>query len=100
MWTVNGSWAAGAARMGTLQKQRIRYIIGGGYAARFAMIWLLARPRAALGAREPGGMVTKLLLLFARLLMDLLPMAAFALAGFGLLSATEPPRAASQAFSP
>lgn len=32
MWSVNGSWAAGAARMGTLQKQRIRYIIGGGYA--------------------------------------------------------------------
>ncbi|HRI59099.1 MAG TPA: BamA/TamA family outer membrane protein [Saprospiraceae bacterium] len=32
MWTVNGSWAAGAVRSGTLQKQRIRYVIGGGYA--------------------------------------------------------------------
>lgn len=68
-------------------------IIGGGYAARFAMIWLLARPRAALGARTPGGLLPKLLLLLARLVIDLLPMAAFALAGFGLLSATEAPRA-------
>lgn len=68
-------------------------IIGGGYAARFAMIWLLSRPRAALGARLPGGLPAKLLLLLARLVIDLLPMASFALAGFGLLSATEAPRA-------
>ncbi len=68
-------------------------IIGGGYAARFAMIWLLARPRKALGARSPGGLPAKLLLLLARLVIDLLPMASFALAGFGLLSATEAPRA-------
>lgn len=31
MWTVNKSWGAGGARMGTWLKQRIRYIIGGGY---------------------------------------------------------------------
>ena len=68
-------------------------IIGGGYAARFAMIWLLSRPRAGLGARAPGGLPAKLLLLLARLVIDLLPMASFALAGFGLLSATEAPRA-------
>jgi hypothetical protein len=32
MWTVNGSWMVGGARMGTWLKQRIRYVIGGGYA--------------------------------------------------------------------
>lgn len=68
-------------------------IIGGGYAARFAMIWLLSRPRRALDARTPGSLATKLLLLLVRLVIDLLPMASFALAGFGLLSATEAPRA-------
>ncbi|OYQ36029.1 Mechanosensitive ion channel protein [Niveispirillum lacus] len=68
-------------------------IIGGGYAARFALIWLLSRPRSALGARVPGGLAAKLVLLLARLGLDLLPMAGFALVGFGLLSATEPPRA-------
>ncbi|MFV3127433.1 mechanosensitive ion channel domain-containing protein [Niveispirillum sp. KHB5.9] len=67
-------------------------IIGGGYAARFAMIWLLSRPRRALGARAPGGLLAKLVLLFARLVLDLLPMGAFALVGFGLLSGTEAPR--------
>ncbi len=67
-------------------------IIGGGYAARFLLFWLLARPRAALGSRPPAGAVTKLLLLFARLLLDLIPMAAFALAGFGLLTNTDAPK--------
>ncbi|MFY8095471.1 MAG: mechanosensitive ion channel domain-containing protein [Niveispirillum sp.] len=77
----------------TLLALHLAGIIGGGYAARFAMIWLLSRPRRALGARAPGGVPAKLLLLLARLVIDLLPMASFALAGFGLLSATEAPRA-------
>lgn len=67
-------------------------IIGGGYAARFLLFWLLARPRAALGARPPAGALMKLVLLFARLLLDLIPMAAFALAGFGLLTNTDAPK--------
>lgn len=32
MWTVNGSWAAGGARVGTILKHRLRYVVGGGYA--------------------------------------------------------------------
>lgn len=31
MWTVNGSWGVGGARMGTLLKQGIRYVVAGGY---------------------------------------------------------------------
>lgn len=68
-------------------------VIGGGYAARFLTIWLLARPRASLGARPAGGLAMKLLLLAARLVLDLLPLAAFALAGFGLLAVTDAPHA-------
>jgi small conductance mechanosensitive channel len=68
-------------------------IIGAGYAARWIAIWLLRRPRNALGARNGIHWWTKLPLLTMRLLIDLLPMAAFALAGFGVLSASETPRA-------
>ncbi|MDG5495784.1 mechanosensitive ion channel domain-containing protein [Niveispirillum sp. BGYR6] len=68
-------------------------IIGAGYAARWIAIWLLRRPRNALGARNGIHWWTKLPLLTVRLLIDLLPMAAFALAGFGVLSASEAPRA-------
>jgi len=68
-------------------------IIGAGYAARWVTLWLLRRPRNALGARSGIHWWTKLPLLTIRLLIDLLPMAAFALAGFGVLSASEAPRA-------
>ncbi|MQP67037.1 mechanosensitive ion channel [Niveispirillum sp. SYP-B3756] len=68
-------------------------IIGAGYAARWIAIWLLRRPRHALGARNGHHWWTKLPLLTMRLLIDLLPMAAFALAGFGVLSASDAPRA-------
>ncbi|MFM2042175.1 MAG: hypothetical protein RLY86_751 [Pseudomonadota bacterium] len=68
-------------------------IVAAGYAARMTVGWLIRRPRAAFGARAPSGLVSKLLLLTVRLVLDLMPVAAFALAGYGVLSATDPPRA-------
>lgn len=67
-------------------------IIGAGYAARWATIWLLARPRRSLGNRTDHHWWTKIPLLTIRLIIDMLPMAAFAIAGFGVLSLSEAPR--------
>lgn len=68
-------------------------IIGSGYAARLAVTWLLSRPRRVLGGQAPTGVLGRLVVLLALLILELLPMAAFALAGFGLLSGTSAPPA-------
>ncbi|WP_225889810.1 mechanosensitive ion channel domain-containing protein [Indioceanicola profundi] len=67
-------------------------VVVAGYAARLIIMWLLRGPRRALGARDPSGWFTRILLLLLRAVMDLLPVAAFAVAGYGALSITDPPR--------
>lgn len=68
-------------------------VVAAGYVARWLMLWLLKRPRGALGDRPAAGALAKVPLLLARTLLDLLPVAAFAFAGYGALSVTDPPRA-------
>ena len=68
-------------------------IIGAGFAARWIMGWIVSRPRRSLGQRNGHSLWTKIPLLILRLLIDLLPMAAFAIAGYGVLSLSDAPRA-------
>jgi len=68
-------------------------IVAAGYAARLLILFIMRRPRAALGARDPSGWIARILLLLVRTLLDVLPIAAFAVAGYGALSVTDPPRA-------
>ena len=68
-------------------------IIGAGFAARWLMSWIVSKPRQSLGRRNGQSLWTKVPLLVLRLLIDLLPMAAFAIAGYGVLSVSDAPRA-------
>ena len=61
-----------------------------GYAAR-AVVWrLLNRPRAWLEDRAPPSALAKLPFLAGRTLLDALPAAALAVAGYGVLALTDP----------
>ena len=68
-------------------------VVVAGHSARFVMTRLLRRSRAALAERPVGSTAAKLPLLLLRGVIDLLPIVAFAAAGFGALSLTDPPRA-------
>ena len=68
-------------------------VVVAGYTARLAMLWLLRRPRAALATRPVTSLLAKLPLLLMKTLIDVLPIAAFALAGYAVLSVTDPQRA-------
>ncbi|WP_245580000.1 mechanosensitive ion channel domain-containing protein [Niveispirillum irakense] len=67
-------------------------IIAAGFLAHWVTSRLLAQPRQSLGRRNGHYWWTKIPLLTLRLLIDLLPMAAFAIAGYGVLSLSEAPR--------
>ncbi|NYZ16416.1 mechanosensitive ion channel [Azospirillum sp. RWY-5-1] len=68
-------------------------VVVAGHGARLLMTRLLRRSRAALAERPAGSTAAKLPLLLLRGVIDLLPIVAFAAAGFGALSLTDPPRA-------
>jgi small conductance mechanosensitive channel len=63
-----------------------------GFLASAFVSWLLRHPRAALESRHEPHWVQRLPLLLGRTALELLPIAAFAVAGYGLLSLSEPPR--------
>ncbi len=69
---------------------QLTLILAAGFAARWAALGLLRRPRAAIEERRPATALGRLPFLLLRALVDLVPIAAFALVGYGLLSVTEP----------
>jgi moderate conductance mechanosensitive channel len=66
-------------------------VIFAGFLAAAGVRRLLSGVRASLERRAPPSILGKLPLLFVRMLIDLVPVAAFALAAYGLLSITDPP---------
>ncbi|MBP2293999.1 mechanosensitive ion channel domain-containing protein [Azospirillum rugosum] len=64
-------------------------LVAGGVIERF-ISWLLSRPRAALAARRGTTTLVRLPLLLGRALMELAPIAAFIVVGYGILSVSEP----------
>ncbi|SMF53485.1 small conductance mechanosensitive channel [Azospirillum oryzae] len=66
-------------------------VVLAGHAARLVATRLLRRPRSILAARPFGSAIAKIPLLLVRALMDLAPIAAFAVAGFGVLVLIDPP---------
>ncbi|CAO3433025.1 Potassium efflux system KefA protein / Small-conductance mechanosensitive channel [Azospirillum endophyticum] len=62
-----------------------------GHSIRLVTTRLLRRPRSILAARPFHSAIAKLPLLLVRALMDLAPIAAFAVAGFGVLVLIDPP---------
>lgn len=52
----------------------------------YAVRWLLARPRRALEARSAASLPARLLILALHTLLEIIPIAAFAAAGFGALA--------------
>lgn len=68
-------------------------VVVAGVSARFTMRWLLRGPRAALGERPAPTVWAKVPLLLGRGLLDLLPVVAFAAAGYGVLTLVETQKA-------
>jgi small conductance mechanosensitive channel len=66
-------------------------VVVAGHAARLVATRLLRRPRSVLAARPFRSAFAKIPLLLVRALMDLAPIAAFAVAGFGVLVLIDPP---------
>ncbi|KAA0585858.1 mechanosensitive ion channel (plasmid) [Azospirillum oryzae] len=66
-------------------------VVVAGHAARLVAAHLLRRPRSVLAARPFHSAIAKVPLLLVRALMDLAPIAAFAVAGFGVLVLIDPP---------
>ncbi|WP_448206419.1 mechanosensitive ion channel domain-containing protein [Azospirillum sp. sgz302134] len=64
-------------------------LVAGGVIGKFVG-WLLARPRAALAARRGTTTLVRVPLLFGRALLELAPIAAFVVIGYGILSVSEP----------
>ncbi|HSK39503.1 MAG TPA: mechanosensitive ion channel domain-containing protein [Arenibaculum sp.] len=64
-----------------------------GFLAGWVTRYLLRSIRSSIGRYPPETLVARIPLLFARMLLDLIPVVAFALGGYGLLSITDPPRA-------
>ncbi|AWK87761.1 mechanosensitive ion channel domain-containing protein [Azospirillum thermophilum] len=62
----------------------------GGIIERF-VAWLLGRPRRALAARKVPSTLVRIPLLLGRALLELAPLAAFVVVGYGVLSVSEPP---------
>ncbi len=69
---------------------KIVLVLLAGLLAEFLVGRLLSRPRRALSDREGDGLVLRFLLRLTRTALDLVPIAAFAAASYGLLLATEP----------
>ena len=65
-------------------------IVLGGLASELLVRLALARPRAAIDRQPPSTLLAKLSLIGARLLLEALPVAAFALAGVALTAALAP----------
>ena len=63
-----------------------------GFLASGAASWLLRRPRAATEARSFQGIAPRIPFLLARTALELVPIGAFTLAGYGLLSLSDSPR--------
>lgn len=78
-WTELAVQLVGAILAGFLAGRTTRYLLRG--------------VRSGMGRHPPKTLVARIPLLFARMLLDLVPVAAFALGGYGLLSVTDPPRA-------
>ncbi|MBY6263700.1 mechanosensitive ion channel [Azospirillum sp. 412522] len=66
-------------------------VLVAGHAVRLVTTRLLGRPRSILAARPFRSAIAKVPLLLVRALMDLAPIAAFAVAGFGVLVLIDPP---------
>jgi len=64
-------------------------LVAGGVIGRF-VAWLLSRPRRALAARRAPTTLVRVPLLLGRALLDLAPIAAFIVVGYGILSVSEP----------
>jgi moderate conductance mechanosensitive channel len=77
------------ARWGELILQ-LAFILSGGYLSSRFVRYLVRGTRDRLGARTFASTAAKVPVLVARILLDLLPIAAFALVGFAILSVTEP----------
>ncbi|MDR3515952.1 MAG: mechanosensitive ion channel [Azospirillaceae bacterium] len=80
-------------------RQRWEMTLGGvaisvavGFAALRLVHFLLRRPRRALAQRRSSDMVMRVGVLVAYMLLELLPIVAFALVGYGGLSLGDPPR--------
>jgi len=69
---------------------QLGFILLGGHLASHVVRYLARGPRERLGERTFASLVERVPVLSARILLDLLPIAAFALVGYGILSATEP----------
>ncbi|MEO3435427.1 mechanosensitive ion channel domain-containing protein [Inquilinus sp. CAU 1745] len=66
--------------------------LGGGLGALWALRLVLRRPRESISRREGAGIVSRLLLLLVRLIIDLLPLSGLVLAAYIVLGATDPGR--------
>jgi len=69
---------------------KILLVLAAGFAAQWLMSWALARPRRAIEARQREAFVVRLVFLLVRTVLDLLPIAAFAIAAYAVLPLTEP----------
>ncbi|NYZ13200.1 mechanosensitive ion channel [Azospirillum sp. RWY-5-1] len=72
--------------------QTLGIILVAGWAIARGVGWLLARPRNALSARQLRSVLTKLPFLLLRAVLELAPVAAFAVVGYGVLSVVDPPQ--------
>lgn len=69
---------------------KIALVLAAGFAAQWLMSWAVARPRRAVEARQRDVFVVRLVYLLVRTVLDLLPIAAFAIAAYAVLPLTEP----------
>jgi len=90
------AWMNLQARDPTLRQRwtelalQLGFILLGGHLASRLVRYLASGTRERLGERTFASTMEKVPVLLARILLDLLPIAAFALVGYGILSATEP----------
>ncbi len=69
---------------------KVALVLAGGLVAEFLLNRLLARPRRNLGERHRDGWLFRLFYLILGTLLEVLPIAAFAVVAFGLLPVMEP----------
>jgi small-conductance mechanosensitive channel len=71
---------------------RLAGVIVAGFLAAAAAERLLRGPRGSLERQTPRRFLARIPLLLGRLVIEVVPIVAFALAGYGMLSMTDPPR--------
>ncbi|HZH29082.1 MAG TPA: mechanosensitive ion channel domain-containing protein [Azospirillaceae bacterium] len=69
---------------------QLAMIVAAGFAAERSVGWLVRRPRRAMETRTFDRWLPKLPFLLARTLLDLLPIAAFAVVAYGIISISQP----------